>query len=91
MIASFRHRGLAGFWKTGDTSKVRPDHVERVRRRLDELDIAKQPEDMNVPGFNFHKLRGKPQRYAVAVSGPWRITFEWDGQDAVKVDYEQYH
>jgi len=70
---------------------VRPDHVERVRRRLDELDIAKQPEDMNVPGFNFHILRGKPQRYAVAVSGPWRITFEWDGQDAVKVDYEQYH
>lgn len=70
---------------------MRPDHVERVRRRLDELDIAKQPEDMNVPGFNFHKLRGKPQRYAVAVSGPWRITFEWDGQDAVKVDYEQYH
>ncbi len=70
---------------------MRPDHVERVRGRLDELDIAKQPEDMNVPGFNFHKLRGKPQRYAVAVSGPWRITFEWDGQDAVKVDYEQYH
>jgi proteic killer suppression protein len=91
MIVSFRHNGLAAFWKTGDTSKLRTDHVQRVRRRLDELDVAKQPEDMNVPGYKFHKLHGKPQRYAISVSGQWRITFEWDGQDAVKVDYEQYH
>ena len=91
MIRSFRNRGLAAFWTKGDEAKLRPDHVERVRRRLDQLAVAKRPEDLNVPGFNFHKLHGKPVRYAISISGPWRITFAWDGDDAVLVDYEQYH
>lgn len=89
MIRSFKHRGLSVFWETGDASGIRPDHAKRVRLRLAALQDARQPEDLNVPGFNFHKLRGKPQRYAIAVSGPWRITFEWDGADAVRVDYER--
>jgi proteic killer suppression protein len=59
--------------------------------RLSRLNAARNPEEVNLPGFNFHKLRGKPERYAVAVSGPWRITFAWDGDDVVLVDYEQYH
>jgi proteic killer suppression protein len=65
--------------------------VVRVRRRLVSLDAAKQAEDMNVPGHNFHRLRGKPTRYTIHVNGPWCITFEWDGEDAVRVDLEQYH
>ena len=46
---------------------------------------------MNLPGFNFHKLRGKPTRYTVHVNGLWCVTFEWDSEDAVRVDLEQYH
>jgi len=44
-----------------------------------------------LPGFNFHRLRGKPARWTVHVNGPWCLTFEWDGEDAVRVDLEQYH
>ena len=54
-------------------------------------DAAKSPEALNVPGFDFHGLQGKPKRYSVHVNGPWCITFEWQGENAVKVDLENYH
>ncbi len=54
-------------------------------------DAAKSPEALNVPGFDFHGLQGKPKRYSVHVNGPWCITFEWQGENAVKVDRENYH
>ncbi len=91
MIRSFRSRSLRGFWIKGDSAKLQQDLVERLRRRLDLLDNSKQPEDMNVPGFDFHKLRGRPVRYTVHVNGPWCITFGWEGEDAVAVDLENYH
>lgn len=67
------------------------DLVERVIQRLLALDRAGKPEEMNLPGFDFHRLRGKPVRYSVHVNGPWCITFEWRDADAVRVDLEQYH
>ena len=48
-------------------------------------------EDLDVPGFDFHPLRGKPQPYSLHVNGPWCITFEWDQGEAVRADIEQYH
>jgi proteic killer suppression protein len=64
----------------------------RILARLDRLDVASRPEEMNVPGFDFHALRGfDPTRYPVHVNGPWCITFEFDSADAVRVDFEQYH
>jgi proteic killer suppression protein len=60
-------------------------------RRLDAIDAAASPADLRIPGFDFHPLRGKPQRYGVHVNGPWCITFGWSGTDAVDVDLEQYH
>lgn len=91
MIRSFRSCALAAFWRKNDSAKIRADHVDRLRRRLDSLNAAQLPEEMNVPGYNFHKLRGKPVRYSVHISGPWCLTFAWEGDDAVLVDYEQYH
>jgi toxin HigB-1 len=91
MIESFLHKGLAKLFLDDDPSKVRPDLVERCRNRLAVLDDAARPEDMNIPGFDFHSLRGKPQRYAVKVNGPWRITFEFQDGNALKVDLENYH
>jgi proteic killer suppression protein len=65
--------------------------VARILVRLNALDDATNPERLNVPGFNFHRLRGQPVRYTVHINGPWYITFGWEGEDAVQIDLEQYH
>ena len=91
MIRSFRGKALESFWLTGRSAKIRPDLKSRCLRRLDALNEASKPQDMNIPGFNFHGLRGTPKRYSVHVNGPWCVTFGWDENDAVDVDLEQYH
>ena len=91
MIRTFKSRALGAFWHKGDASGLRADQAARVRRRLDALNAAARLDEMNLPGFNFHRLRGKPVRYTVHINGPWCLTFEWDGEDAVRVDLEQYH
>jgi proteic killer suppression protein len=91
VIRSFRNKALARLWLTGRSAKIRPDLKSRCLRRLDALNEAGTPRDMNIPGFNFHGLRGKPKRYSVHVNGPWCVTFGWDENDAVDVDLEQYH
>lgn len=91
MIKSFRHKGLRELFLAGRTTKVSPALQERCLRRLDALNQATVPKDLNVPGFDFHALRGKPKRYSVHVNGPWCITFEFEGGHAWRVDLEQYH
>ena len=91
MIRSFRHRGLARLWNKGDTRGVRADLLDRVRLRLTALDAAQDLQELNMPGWRLHRLQGKPERFAVSVNGPWRITFEWEDGDALRVDLEQYH
>jgi len=91
MLRSFRSRALKAFWSKGDASQISAGLAARVRRRLDALHAARVPQDMNVVGFNFHKLRGGPVRYSVHVNGPWCITFAWEADDAVQVDLENYH
>lgn len=92
MIRSFRSKALKRFVEKGDASKLSVPNAARVERILTHLDTATRPEDMNVPGWRWHPL-GKmaPGRYAVEASGNWRITFAWDGADAVDVDLEDYH
>lgn len=92
MIKSFKHKGLSELFHTGRTAKIANEMQQRIIRRLDALDVAKSPGDMNFPGFDFHSLRGfKPTRYSFHVNGPWCITFEFEGTDATLVDFEQYH
>ncbi len=91
MIRTFRSKRLKALWTKADPSKIAPTLLDRLNRRLDALDAATTPEAMNVPGFNFHALRGKPARYTVHVNGPWCLTFGWDGEDATDVDLEDYH
>ena len=91
MIRSIRHRGLARLFVEDDPSRLRPDLLDRIRRRLSILHVAERLEELNVPGFNFHRLRGRPLRYTLHVNGPWCITFEWIDGDAWRVDLEQYH
>lgn len=91
MIRSWRHKGLKELFETGNSRKVRPDQRKRVLRRLDVLDKAAALSEIDLPGFDLHELHGKPKRWAIAVNGPWRITFEWTDGEACEVDLEQYH
>jgi proteic killer suppression protein len=91
MIRSFRHKGLKELFEKGVTARIQKSLQERCVRRLDALDRAARPENLNVQGFDFHALHGTPQRYTVHVNGPWCITFEFEDGDALRVDFEQYH
>jgi proteic killer suppression protein len=92
MIQTFRNKALADLWEKGRTAKIDARMQERILRRLDRLEVAATPEEMNLPGFDFHPLKGfKPTRYSVHVNGPWCITFEFAEGDAMRVDFEQYH
>ena len=92
MIRSFRHKALATLFETGKSPKIDVKLQKRILVRLDRLDVSEKPADMDLPGFDFHALRGfSTTRYTVHVNGPWCITFEFDGKDATHVDLEQYH
>lgn len=92
MILSFTHKGLAELFETGQTAKINKPFHARILARLDAMNVATKPGDMNVPGWNFHPLRGfVPTRYTVHVNGPWCLTFEFAGSDACRVNFEEYH
>lgn len=92
MIASFRSRALKRYWERDDASKLPPDRLARIAMILDRLDAAVEPEAMNMPGMGFHRLSGDQKgRFAVSVSANWRVTFGWEEQDAIQVDFEDYH
>lgn len=92
MIRSFRHRGLQALYDGRTARKVAPDHVERLRDILAVLDRSRGPQDMALPGFRLHPLKGRLKgQYAVSVSGNWRVTFRFADGHAVDVDYVDYH
>lgn len=92
MILSFRSKALRRFVEQGDASKLSVPNVRRVETILARLDTSYLPEDLNLPGYRFHGLKGRDKgRYAVDASGNWRITFGWSGEHAIDVDLEDYH
>jgi proteic killer suppression protein len=92
MIKSFRHDGLKRFILTGSKVGIQPNHAKRLKLQLSNLDAATGPMDMNLPGWNWHPLKGHfASRWSVSVNGNWRLTFEFEGTDAVLFDYLDYH
>lgn len=92
MITQFRHRGLERFFSRGTRSGIQPAHAKRLRLILARLDVSQTVQDMDLPGLYLHELAGRRRgTWAVRVSGNWRITFRFEGVDAVDVDYEDYH
>jgi proteic killer suppression protein len=92
VIKSFRHAGLEKFFKTGSKAGIQPAHARKLEGQLFALNVAKQPTAMNFPGWDLHALKGElAGLYAVQVNGNWRMIFAFDGQDAVLVDYRDYH
>jgi proteic killer suppression protein len=73
-------------------SWVQPKHAGKLRLQLFALDNARRPGDMNPPGWKLHPLVGEfKDHWAISVSGNWRLTFKFEGEDAVLVDYQDYH
>jgi proteic killer suppression protein len=92
MIKSWRHKGLKNFYLSGDKAGIIPDHAKRLQVILQLLDAANAPEKLNLPGLGFHKLKGDLLGfYGVSVRANWRVIFTYDGEDAVLVNYLDYH
>lgn len=92
MIKSFRHKGLQDFFETGTKAGIQPNHAGRLRIQLTRLDDARTPQDMNAPGWRLHRLTGNLEdHWSITVNGNWRLTFRFEGEDAILVDYQDYH
>lgn len=92
MIKSWKHKGLENLFKNGSTKGVQPKHTERLKKQLATLHTITKPEDMNLPGYNFHALKGNMKGlFAVTVNANWRLTFGMKGIEVILVNYEDYH
>ena len=92
MIRKFKHSGLEKYFLRGTKSGIQAKHADRIRLILGRLHAAIKPQDMNLPGLELHELRGRRKgTRSVKVSGNWRITFKFDGPEAIDVNYEDYH
>lgn len=92
MIKGFRHKGLDRFFRKGDARGIQTRQTARTTRILDLLDDASTAEQLNIPGYYLHPLKGdRKGEWAMTVSGNWRITFRFEGEDATDVNLEDYH
>ena len=92
MIKSFRHKGIKQFFEKGTTKGIQAAHKQKLRLQLTALNMAKGPQDMAVPAWQLHPLQGNSAgQWSISVNGNWRLTFAFDGEDAVLVDYQDYH
>ena len=87
MIRTFRSRGLKRLHDRGDSSRLRADQVGRIRIALADLDSARSPRDLSMPGYRLHQLRGKLQGFwSIRITGNWRMVFRFEGDDVYDVD-----
>jgi toxin HigB-1 len=92
MITSFRHKGLRKYFESGSLAGIQPAHANRLKMQLAALDTAQVIEDMDIPGFRLHPLKGSDRgRWSIWVNGNWRVTFEFKNGNAFVLDYEDYH
>lgn len=92
MIKSFKHKGLQAFFETGSKKGIQANHSKKLRMQLAALDTANEAEDLNIPGYRLHQLKGdRENTWSITVNGNWRITFEFDRGDVFIVNYEDYH
>lgn len=92
MIRSFRHKGLKLFYEKGDTSKLQAQHISKIRLILTRLDASTSVEEMNVPGYGLHRLKGELKEFwSVKVDKNFKIIFRFEGDNAVDLDYMDYH
>jgi proteic killer suppression protein len=92
MLKSIKHRGLKQLYRTGSTQRISTELHGKILERMDVLEVAESLKDLNIPGYNFHKLSNrKPPCWTIHVNGPWCITFNWKDGEAIDVNFENYH
>jgi proteic killer suppression protein len=92
MVKSFRHAGIEKFFRTGSKAGIQPAHAGKLSIQLYALDVAKSPADLNTPGWRLHQLKGDLKgHWSIRVNGNWRLTFGFEREDAILVDYQDYH
>ena len=92
MIQSIRHKGLRKLFETGSAAGVVASQAKRLRMQLTALDTAQVIDDMDIPGFGLHLLKGPMKgRWSISVNGNWRLTFEFRDGNVYVLDYEDYH
>ena len=92
MIKSFKHKGLERFYKSGRTSGIQSSHAKKLRMQLAALDSAQTINDIDIPGYRLHPLKGiKSGFWSIRVNGNWRLTFEYSGGNIYILNYEDYH
>lgn len=80
------------FYDSDAASGIQPEHAKRLRMQLVALDTAHIIEDMNMPGFKLHPLKGSNKGgWSIWVNGHWRVTFEFRDGHAYVLNYEDYH
>lgn len=92
MIKSFRHAGLEKFYKSGSKAGIQPAHAPKLKLLLSTLDQGTRAESMNLPGWDWHPLKGELEgQWSVKVNANWRLTFSFDGEDATLADSQDDH
>lgn len=94
MIKSFKHKGLQKFFQTGSLQGIQAMHAQRLRLILSRLNNITQIDDINLPSFRLHRLKGNMNNlWSMTVQANWRITFEFDEntKNVYIVDYQDYH
>ena len=92
MIKSFKHKGLRLFFEEGNTSGIQPKHIKKLRMQLAAIDTAQVIDDIDLPGFALHTLKGeRTGTWSISVNGNWRVTFEFQDGNAYILNYEDYH
>ena len=88
MIKSFRHKDLQQFFETGSKAKIQPKHARSLRFRLELLNRVEILSTLP-PQLKLYPLKGNQQgRWAISVSGNWRLTFEFREGNVYILDYE---
>jgi proteic killer suppression protein len=92
MIKSFRNAGIEKLFSIGSKAGIRPSHAAKLSVQLFQLNRAKTASDMDAPGWDLHPLRGDlKNHWPVKVNGNWRLTFAFESENAILVDYRDYH
>lgn len=92
MIKSFKHKGLQKYFESGIRKGIQANHANKLRMQLAALDTASFIEDIDIPGYQLHQLKGNRKNlWSISVNGNWRVTFEFDAGHVYIVNYEDYH
>jgi proteic killer suppression protein len=92
VIQSFRHKGLKRLYEDDDPRGVSTEHQSKLRNILARMDAASSADDMDLPGFNLHALKGDLRGFmAVTVRANWRVIFRFAEGHAFEVDYLDHH